>query len=97
MVQQNSRTPEELKQIQAHVDRENELIAAYKRKFGADDADTRTILADLEARANVHEPSYDPKAPQPFDTFFNEGMRATVLHIKTMTRAKPLKVEEIAK
>jgi len=80
------------------IQKENELRAAYRKKFGGGDAEAKLMLEDLEKLCFFREPAFDKgEANQPWVTIHRDGLRAVVCHIKTMSSAKPLKEDELIK
>lgn len=84
-------------QIKKQVQKENELRAAYARIFGGGDTNVRLILEDLERRGFYHEPVFDEKRPDPYLAIYRDGVRSTLLHIKSMAAARPINEEEFIK
>ncbi len=85
-------------QIKKQVQKENELRAAYARKFGGGDPDSLAIIQDLKEKCFDLEPAYTGKGSHPTeDLLHRDGMRAVLKHIETMARAKPINEEEFIK
>jgi len=80
------------KEEKAQIDELKKLHMLYLQVFDSDNG--RKVLEDLEKRCYVRGTTFVPG--EPYQTFFNEGARSCVLHIKTMMVLPTIKKEEAA-
>lgn len=88
-----SLSPSQEKQARKQIEKQNEIINAYRRKFGGGDVESRLMIEDLEKLCYFREPVFDELKPDPLVTVFRDGLRAVLLHIKTMSTAKNIDVD----